>query len=181
MPIHIIKLKNAIPVDDTLNDYFSKNKYTRLSFLSELEKEKMTTHFKKAYLNQASLNESVIYSEKQLNNLTSYDKYKQKDRIVLIKEVDAHNKFETGKIFIYKNFSNKTETDTWSVVFVPKTKENYSSKIQLLNLNYYFKKTKSEQENINETLNSFYLLYRNRAMSYDLINDYAQGMNYEDY
>lgn len=181
MPIHLIKLKNVIPVDDTLNNYFSKNRYTRVSFLSELEKEKMISHFKKAYLNQESLNESVIYSEKQLNNLTNYDKYKQKDSISLLKVLDARNKFETGKIFIYKNFSNKIETETWSVIFVPKTKENYSSKIQLLNLNYYIKKTKSEQENINEILNSFYLLYRNRAISYDLINDYAQGMNYEDY
>lgn len=181
LPIHLIKLKNAIPVDDTLNDYFSKNKYTRVSYLSELEKEKMTSFFKKAYLNQELLNESVIYSEKQLNNLTSYDKYKQKDSIALIKAVDARNKFETGKIFIYKNFTNKTETDTWSIVFVPKTKEAFSSKIQLLNLNYYIKKTKSEEENINEIRNSFFLLYRNRATNYDLINDYAQGMNYEDY
>lgn len=165
MPVTINLLKYNVVINDTLVAYYSRNKYTRAFFYSELEKEKLTEKFDKRYLDQKSLIESVLLSQKQLNNLYSYEKDKnKKDSLVLLKETAAKNKYQKGTIYIYKSPKTKNEDEQWSAVFISDSKESVTSKIEVVNAGYVIDKTKTEQENIDELLDYFSLAYRKRAM-----------------
>jgi uncharacterized protein YbaP (TraB family) len=163
MPVAINLLKQNIVINDTLLGFYAKNKITRAYFYSELEKENLTEKFDKKYLNQASLVESVLSSRKQLNNFYTYENKNKKDSLMLIKIVDAHNKYQKGKLYIYKAIRAKTDEEQWSVAFVNNSKESVSSKMEVVSSNFNVDKTKNEKENINEVLNYFYLNYRKRA------------------
>ncbi len=164
MPVTIHLLKNGIVWNDTLVSYYSRNKYTRAFFYSELEKEKLTDKFDKKYLSQSSLIESVIMSHKQLSNFYNYDKDKfKKDSLILVKEVRATNKYEKGTIYIYKGIKSKNEEEQWSILFVKDSKEPISSRIELVQGNYFIDSKKSDQDNINDLLTYFSLSFRKRA------------------
>jgi uncharacterized protein YbaP (TraB family) len=165
MPVTINLLKNNIVVNDTIVTYYSKNKYTRAYFYSELEKEKLGNKFEKKYLSQKSIVESVLMSQKQLTNFYNYekDKYK-KDSIVLVKEVQASNKYQKGTLYIYRNTKSRTDEEQWSVAFVNGSKENVSSRVEVVHSAYFIDPVKSEQENINDLLGYFALDYRKRAL-----------------
>ncbi len=164
MPVTIALLKQNIILNDTLINFYCKNKYTRTYFYSELEKEKLTDKFDKKYLSQKSLVESVINSQRQITNLYNYDKDKTKtDSIVFFKELEAKNKYQKGKIYVYKVQKQKNDDEKWAVVFVKESKQAISPDIEVLNINYLIDKDKTEEENINDMLNDFALSYRNRA------------------
>jgi hypothetical protein len=164
MPVTIDLLKQNIILNDTLVTYYCRNKYTRAFFYSELEKEKLTDKFDKKYLSQESLIESVLMSHKQLANFYNYDKDKyKKDSMILIKEVPARNRYQAGKMYIYKAAKSKNDEEQWTVVFVNHSKEPVNSRIELVQSNYFIDNTKTEQENINELLDYFSLSYRKRA------------------
>jgi uncharacterized protein YbaP (TraB family) len=164
MPVAINLLKQNIVINDTLVAYYCKNKITRAYFYSELEKEKLTDKFNKNYLNQRSLVESVLSSQKQLNSFYNYEKDRdKKDSLVLLNELVAKNKFQRGKMYVYKSVRNKNEDEQWSVAFVNDSKELITSKIEVISSNFNIDKTKTQQENLNELLNYFYLTYRKRA------------------
>jgi uncharacterized protein YbaP (TraB family) len=163
MPVAINLLKHGIVVNDTLVEYYSKNKITRAFFYSELEKEKLTDKFDKKYLDQKSLVESVLSSRKQLSNFYTYENKNKRDSLVLIKVVAARNKYQRGNLYIYKTAKSKAEDEQWSAAFVNDSKEPVCSKMEVVSSNFSVDKSKTEQENINELLNYFYLSYRKRA------------------
>jgi hypothetical protein len=166
MPVAINLLKSNIIINDTLINYYSKNKFTRTYFYTELEKEKLTDKFDRKYLDQKSLVESVLVSQTQLSTILSYDKDKgKKDSLLFIKELDAKNKYQKGKIYVYKVIKNKPDDERWSVAFVPESKSGISSNIQVINPGYYIDKTKTELENYNEILEYLNLTYRKRAIT----------------
>jgi len=166
MPVAINLLKSNIIINDTLINYYSKNKFTRTYFYTELEKEKLTDKFDRKYLDQKSLVESVLVSQTQLSTILSYDKDKgKKDSLLFIKELDSKNKYQKGKIYVYKVIKNKPDDERWSVAFVPESKSGISSNIQVINPGYYIDKTKTELENYNEILDYFNLTYRKRAIT----------------
>lgn len=163
MPVAINLLKQNIVINDTLVPYYSKNKITRAYFYSELEKEKLSDKFDKKYLTQSSLIESVLSSQKQLNNFYAYEKEKvKKDSLILIREVDAKNKYQDGKLYVYKSLKNRNDEEQWSVAFI-NSKEKISSKIEVVSSNFTVDKTKSEEENMKELINYFYMSFRKRA------------------
>jgi hypothetical protein len=150
-------------INDTLIPYYSKNKITRAFFYSELEKEKLSDKFDKNYLSQSSLIESVLSSQKQLNNFYTYEKDKsKKDSLILIKEIDAKNKYQTGKLYVYKSSKSRADEEQWSVAFI-NSDEKISSKIEVVSSNFAVDKTKTEEENIKELMNYFSLSFRKRA------------------
>jgi len=172
MPVVINLLKHNIVLNDTLVAYYSKNKTTRTFFYSELEKEKLTAKFDKKYLSQASLVESVLSSRKQLNNFYINENKNKKDSLIAVKIVDAHNRYQEGKLYIYKGLKSRTDDEQWSAAFVSKSdydhvsdnsKQKVTSRIEVISSNFSVDKTKTELENINELLNYFYLSYRKRA------------------
>ncbi|MBL7921481.1 MAG: TraB/GumN family protein [Bacteroidia bacterium] len=166
MPVAINLLKNNIVINDTLIDFYAKNKFTRAYFYTELEKEKLTDKFNKKYLTQQSLIESVLTAQTQLSNMYSYDKDKgKKDSLLFIKELDAKNKYQKGKMYVYRIVKAKADDERWSVAFVPESKTGLSSNIQVINSGYYIDKTKTEAENYNEILDYFNLTYRKRAIT----------------
>jgi len=171
MPVAITLIKQNIVINDTLVEFYSKNKITRAFFYSELEKEKQTEKFDKNYLNQNSLVESVLSSRKQLNNFYTYENKNKKDSLILIKIVDAHNKYQKGKLYIYKGSKSRSEDEQWSAAFVNNSKDTITSKMEVVSSNFTVDKTKNEQENINELLNYFYLTYRKRAALNDNSNE----------
>ena len=143
--------------------YYSKNKITRAFFYSELEKEKLSDKFDKDYLSQSSLIESVLSSQKQLSNFYTNDKDKsRKDSLVLIKEVEAKNKYQSGRLYVYKSYKSKNDEEQWSVAFI-NSKEKISSKIEIVSSNFTVDKTKTEEENLKELMNYFYLSFRKRT------------------
>jgi hypothetical protein len=164
MPVTINLLKQGIVLNDTVVSYYSRNKYTRTFFYSELEKEKLTSKFDKNYLSQLSLVESLAGSQRQLNSFYNYDKDKnRKDSLVFFKKVAASNKYQKGEIYIFKINKTKTEEEQWSALFVADSKEPVNSRIEIVSAGYYIDNTKTEQENVNELLDYFYLTYRKRA------------------
>ncbi|PBQ34412.1 hypothetical protein CNR22_22410 [Sphingobacteriaceae bacterium] len=166
MPVTIDLLKQNIVINDTLVAFYCKNKFTRAYFYSELEKEKLTDKFDKKYLTQQSLIESVLSSQKQLTSFYNYEKDKlKKDSLILVKEVKAANKYQNGKLYIYKSLKLKNEEEQWSAVFVQNSKDAITSKMEIVQAGYYVDNTKSEQENINDLLDYFSLGFRKRAQS----------------
>ncbi len=163
MPVVINLLKQNVLINDTIVEFYSKNKITRAFFYSELEKEKLTDKFDKKYLSQKSLVESVLSSHKQLNNFYTNDNKNKKDSLVLIKIIDAHNKHQAGKLYIYKSSKAKSDDEQWSAAFVNGFTETITSKMEVVSSNFTADKNKTEQENVNELLNYFYLSYRKRA------------------
>ena len=122
--------------------------------------------FDKKYLSQKSLIESVLASQTQLATIFSYDKDKgKKDSLVFLKEIEAKNKYQKGKIYVYKLVKSKADDERWSVAFVPDSKNGISSDIQVINAGYYIDKNKTEAENYNEILDYFNLTYRKRAIT----------------
>lgn len=162
MPVAIHVLKQNIILNDTLISFYCKNKNTRAFFYSELEKAGLTDKFNKNYLSQNSLNESVLSSQRQLDNIYNKDK-PQNDSLVLVKELWAKNKYQNGKLYIYKTLKSKDE-ERWSAVFINEPKDTVSSKIEIVHAGYTIDRAKTEQENINELLDYFSLTYRKRAM-----------------
>lgn len=165
LPVTVHLLKQNIMVNDTLVEYYSKNSYTRAFFYSELEKEKLTDKFDKKYLSQKLLIESVLLSQKQLSSFYGSEKDKiKKDSLIFMKELLASNKYQKGKIYIYKISKTKANDDEqWSAAFVQDSKE-INSKIEIVVSNFTIDKTISEDENVNELLDYFYLSYRKRAI-----------------
>ncbi|MDI1353414.1 MAG: TraB/GumN family protein [bacterium] len=164
MPVTIDLLKRNISINDTMITYFSKNKFTRAYFYSELEKEKLTSHFDKKYLSQGSLNESVLLSQKQLNQYYNTDKdFRNKDSLLLLREQKGKNKYQEGTLYIYKNVKSKSEEEFWTSVFVENTPNNLSSRIEILNSTFYPDPKKSESVNINILAEQFALTFRKRV------------------
>ena len=106
----------------------------------------------------------LVGSVSASTNFDDKDKGK-KDSLLFIKEVDAKNKYQKGKIYIYRIIKSKPDDERWSVAFVPDSKSGISSDIQVINAGYYIDKTKTETENINEILDYFNLTYRKRALT----------------
>jgi hypothetical protein len=177
MPVLINLLKQNIVINDTLLNFYCKNKITRAYFYSELDKEKLTEKFVKKYLNQESLVESVIFSQKQLAGIYNYEKEKkQKDSLIFVKKVPATNKYQTGNLYIYKPQKSKNDDESWAVAFVANSKNTINPNIDVINVNYLIDTKKTEEENINEVLNDFYITYRKRA-SVTNSNLYFPGYN----
>lgn len=171
MPVMIQLLKRDIVWNDTLISYYSKNKYTRAFFYSELEKQKLTDKFDKKFLDQQSLIESVLFSHKQLNSIYAFEKEKKGDSLVLIKKVKAGNKYKKGQIYIFRNVTGKAGEEQWSIAFVEDTRDIVNPDIELVGISYYVDNTRTQEYNINEVLNYFSMSYRKRAQ--------VAGDNYE--
>jgi uncharacterized protein YbaP (TraB family) len=164
MPVTIDLLKQNVVWNDTIVGFYCRNKYTRAYFYSELEKEKLTDKFDKKYLDQESLIESVLLSQKQLASFYNFEKEKlKKDTLELIKKIEASNKYQRGKMYIYRNVKSKNDEEQWSAAFVDGAGEQLSSRIEIVHSNYFIDPTKTEQENINELLDYFSLAFRKRA------------------
>jgi uncharacterized protein YbaP (TraB family) len=166
MPVAINLLKQNIVLNDTLVEFYAKNKNTRTYFYTELEKEKLTEKFNKDYLSQEALVESVIASQKQLSTIYGYDKdRKQKDSLMLFKKIRANNKYQAGNIYIYRVAKTRRDEDVWAVAFVGDSKLEINPSIEIVNVNYAVDSRKSEEENINQVLSEFRLSYRKRAVN----------------
>jgi uncharacterized protein YbaP (TraB family) len=164
MPVMIALLKHNVITNDTLLDYYSRNKITRAYFYSELEKEKLTDKFPKKYLSQQSLVESVVSAQRQLSSIYSYEKdKKQKDSLQFMKEVPAKNKYQQGNLYFFRIPKTKYEDEQWAVAFVGKSKHAVNSQIDMINAGYKPDKNKSEAENISEILDDFYMMHRKRS------------------
>ncbi len=164
MPLAINLLKQNSVLNDTLISFYAKNKYTRAYFYSELEKEKLLEKFDKTVLSQRSLIESVVQSQIQLSAYYNYEKDKvKKDSMIFLKELPASNKYQKGKLYVYKNARSKGEDETWSIAFINGDSDNITSKIELIHSNYFIDKTLTEEENLKEMQHYFSLSFRNRA------------------
>jgi uncharacterized protein YbaP (TraB family) len=171
MPLVVLMLKQDVKLNDTSVSYYSSNKFTRAYFFSELEKEKLTSKFDRRYLDQKSLIESVLISQKQMNNYYMGEKEKsKKDSLVLVTERSAVNKYQKGKIYVYKNI-RKNEEDLWSAVFVNDDSLKVTSRIELVNAGFLLDHRKSENENIEYIVDHFSLAFRKRAQGVSGLND----------
>lgn len=133
-------------------------------YYSELEKENLVSKFKKECATQKKLVESFLVSQRQLSGFYNYEKEKAtKDSLVFIKELKSRNKYQNGRLFLYRNNKSLREEIKWSAVFVEDTK-GLNSKMEIVSLDYFIDSKKSDQENENELLDYFYCGFRKRAM-----------------
>ena len=98
-----------------------------------------------------------------MNSFYNYEGEKAaKDSFSLLRVASASNKYQKGKLYIYKNLRKGGE-EQWSAVFIGQGAEAVSSRIELVNSGYVVDRKASEQENVNRLLNQFYLGFRKRA------------------
>lgn len=164
MPVLVQLLKRDIVWNDTLVSYYSKNKNTRTYFYTELEKQKLSARFDQNYLSQQQLIESVVLSQRQLNSIYAFEKDKKSDSLVLIKKLEATNKYQKGHLYIYR-ISSKTNDEQWAIVFVENTSQPVNANVQVITLNYYVDPSQSQEANLNEIRSYFANSYRKRAQS----------------
>jgi uncharacterized protein YbaP (TraB family) len=166
LPLFVTLLKKDIVLNDTLLHHYCKNKTTRAYFYSELEKEKLLSKFEKQYLDQQGLVESVIATQRQFAKLYSYEKDKKlKDSAVYFKTLNAGNRYQKGKLFIYRIPKSKFDEESWVLAFVNGQETKISTDIEIINLNYIPEKSKTTEETINDILNEYSTLYRKRAFT----------------
>lgn len=163
VPVHIELLKYKHTLNDTLNLYYSKNKFTRAYFYSELEKAGLTSVFDKTYAAQKQLVESVLAAQRQLNQFYRYDKDKiVNDTLVFMKEIPVANKRQKGTLYLYRNNEPIVSKQKWSTVFV-QTGKTMGSNMMVYTADYLIKEEKTQSELEADFVNYFSLGYRNRA------------------
>ena len=163
MPVAINLLKQGVVLNDTLLSYYSRNRHTRAYFYSELEKKGLTGYFDKKYFSQESINESLLSSQKQLSGYYNNNgDLSVRDSMLLIAQTEARNKYQDGRMYIYRNIRPRGEEE-WSAVFISAGEKPVTPRIELVNSGYFIDPGKSRQENINEILAQFNLQFRKRA------------------
>ncbi len=173
-PVYINLLEQGINLNDSVWKYFSKLKETRVALYSELERLKQTALFDKKYLTQSLFCEAQILSALESERMYQNSNEKNKpDSIELISIYEAKNKYEKGKIYIFKRIDAKAELEKWAYAFVSENKKSIQTTINILNINYYVEKDKSHNDYVNEILNDFYYKHRKRYV--------GQNNNYSEY
>ncbi|MCU0361120.1 MAG: TraB/GumN family protein [Bacteroidia bacterium] len=164
VPAHIALLKQKHTLSDTLSAYYSKNKYTRAHFYSELEKAGLTSVFDKNYASQKHLVESVLAAQRQLNQFYRYDKDKLlSDSLVFVKELPVANKRQKGSLYLYRTKELSPSKQKWSTVFVQSGKSP-GSNMMIYTIDYQMNEEKTPAEIEAGFAEYFSLGYRNRAL-----------------
>jgi uncharacterized protein YbaP (TraB family) len=164
LPVTVNLLRNNVTLSDSIVRNYSGDALTRAYFFSELEKNDIQEKFDNRYLSQEKLVESLISSQKQLNSYYGYEKEKSKrDSISLIKVLHAFNKYQDGKLYVYRNGKTRGE-EQWSAVFVNGESDKPTSRMEILSTAYQVDQNKTEQQNLDDLLSYFRLSYRKRAL-----------------
>lgn len=165
MPTVINLLKYNITLNDTIISYYSNNIFTRTYFYSELEKEHLLDKLNNSLFTQLNLAESVIACQIKWANFFIDDKEKTNpDSLDFLKIIDAKNKYQNGKLYLFCNKKNKnTENELWHSVFINDSKK-INSKIEIFLFNAPLDRLKSKEENIQYMLDFFYTSFRKRAI-----------------
>lgn len=175
MPMFILLKKNSITLNDTLAAYYSKNIHSRAYFYNELEKEKLVHVFAKEQSNQKALVESMIKTYEKISSYNNYEPDKSKDSLIFFKLLDVKNKYEKGKLYVFKTPKNKLGICKWSVAFVPAIADTkLTTSITILKLNELYNETLTDDEVINELMDDFANNYRTRIVQ-------SSGTAYSDY
>jgi len=174
LPVLVSLLKHGVVLNDSLLNVYCKNNYTKAFFYSELEKENLLSYFNSKYVNQKAMVESLLNSEYQLSRFYNNNGQKLKnDTLTFLDKMTVENKYQKGELYIYKKPKEKTEPETWMIVFVPKTKEPVTVNLSLISANYYVDPLISQKENLSNLNEYFSLKFRKRAGEY-FANDQQQ-------
>lgn len=164
LPVTVSLLRQHAHGSDSMVSVYSADPLTRAYFFSELEKHDLTNRFDRRFLSQKKLIESLLISQRQLNALYGYERPRAAgDSLVLIREIMARNKYQQGRLFLFRSGRPKID-EQWSAVFVPGSDKGVSGNMELLSAAFYPDPSKSEEQNINELLVHFRLSYRKRAL-----------------
>lgn len=164
MPVHIELLKYKVVLNDTLNSYYCRNKYTRAYFYSELEKAGLLERFDKSYATQKALAESFVNSQRQLSSFYAYERDRNgRDSLLFVKEIPVKNKYQQGSLYLYRNQKLKPSEQKWSSVFVPEGK-GLNVNMELFTMDYQIDPEKSFSQNEQDLAEYFYYGFRKRAM-----------------
>jgi uncharacterized protein YbaP (TraB family) len=164
LPVFVKLLKQSVVWNDTMNTYFSKQATTANLYYNLLEEERLEKQFDKNYYSQEHLAKSLLISELKLENANNYQTTRfNADSLQLIKKLEVKNKYDKGKLFVYRVRSLKGDGEKWHTVFVPETKKGITTKIQVINLNIVIEKTKTTAYYEDEILQAFQSRHRNRA------------------
>ncbi len=163
LPAHIELLKHNQTLHDSLNLYYSKNKYTRAYYYSELEKAGLTSYFSQQFATQKHLVESVLAVQRQLNQFYRYEKDKLiTDTLVFVKELPVSNKRQKGSLYLYRNNESTASKQKWSTVFVQAGK-TMGANMMVYTTDYQLKEEKTQKEIEADFAHYFSMGYRNRA------------------
>jgi hypothetical protein len=161
-PVYINLLENGINANDSVWSYLSSQSQTRLKLYKELKRLNRLDLFDKKYLNQQSLCEAEILRTIDIEHLYDNNAEKSKSEITFLSSVDASNKYEKGKIYIFKRNDPRLREgiEKWTYAFVPEGKE-INDHIEVLNTAYFADKDLSPIY-VNELVNDFGYAYRTR-------------------
>lgn len=168
MPVYVKLAKQSIVWSDTLNAYFSRQATTANLYYNLLEEEKIEKQFDKNYLTQEHFAKSLLITELKLDNANNSQISKiNPDSVQLLKTLDAQNRYEKGKLYIFRTRSIKNDVEKWHTVFVPEVKKGITTNMDVININIVLEKTKTPTYYENEILYQFALKYRQRSRGND--------------
>jgi len=162
MPVLVELLKWKAKVPDTIIASLSKNINTRTIFFSLLEKEGLENQFDPKYASQQQLNVALL-SNRFLPKSTTESEKSVIDSLVLVKKLKAKNRYQSGELHVYRHTKYKNNEMPWHAVFIDERNKNLTAKIETPFPTFYPDPQKSENDNLNQLLNQFSLLHRNRA------------------
>jgi uncharacterized protein YbaP (TraB family) len=162
-PVYINMLENGIKIKDSVWNYFSKSSETRLELFNELRRLNHLELFDKTYLSQRALCEAEILNSIGIEQMYQGGGEKGNDELEFITSIEARNKYEKGRIYIFKRPEPRLQQgiEKWTYAFVPEAGNEITSEVEVLNTSYFTEKDLS-QAYVNELLKEFSYSYRSR-------------------
>lgn len=165
LPVYVKLARQSVTWNDTLGRYFSRQPATANLYYNLLEEEKLEKLFDRDYLNQEHLAKSLLITELRLDHANNNQIIRiNPDSVQLLKTMEARNRYEKGKIYIFRTRPAKADYEKWHTVFVPEARKPVTTRMDVLNINIIPEKTKTASYYENEILRQFYMKYRERAM-----------------
>ncbi|MBC7864165.1 MAG: hypothetical protein IAF38_14405, partial [Bacteroidia bacterium] len=186
MQVNLILLKNKIPTNDTLWNFYAKNEKTRLDIYKKLEDMKRLDKFPAQYKTQENFIRSLLYGFEEYKNPYSYgdnedEEEHVKDSIVFITKKLIKNKTNEGYVYFFKRKTGKKEE--WRLDysgFQPKDEKKISTRSRYQKTGLVLYEDKTIEEQIDEIVAELQMKGRIRVdggSTYDYGGDY----NYGDY
>jgi hypothetical protein len=163
-PLILSLYKQGQSLNDSLFTQYCNNNLTQSFVYCELEKENLIQKNKNKNFNQKSFVHSLLCSQMQLaiyySNLPNKVKL---DSLKFIDKIKVENNYQKGDLYIYKAPKEISETELWTIAFVPQGIQGIGTTINLVSSNYFPSINKSKAENVLELKNKFNDMYRKRS------------------
>lgn len=185
MRTSLLLLKNKLPVNDTIWNYYAKNEQTRITIYDKLNKAERLDKFPEEYKTQDLFIRALIYGSSYQETIYTPEKdvfaEKEKDSIVFICKKLVKNRYREGYVYFFKKKEGgKTEwtLDYCGVQPTDEKKVSSDSNYQRSSLTIY--EDEKIEDKIDDIVEDLQLKGRERAEGGDLSYNYDDNYYGDD-